>query len=194
MLMPKPIDVAKYLLLLAAQEPEAELVTHLRLQKLLYYVQGWSLAIRKNPMFDGIIQAWKHGPVVCDVYQDFAKYEKNPIPPQDDVESIVDISDEDKAFIESIWASYKRFSAVELRRMTHLESPWKSARGELSPEAWSRKEISQASMIHFFRDEFSKHIKEHGLQLEQIWEAEADVAAGRTMSSEDVLARLNDGI
>ena len=193
MSMPQPINVAKYLLQLAAQEPEAELVTHLRLQKLLYYVQGWSLAIRKNPMFNGIIQAWKHGPVVCDVYQDFAKYEKNPIPPQD-IGSTIDISDEDKAFIESIWASYKRFSAIELRRMTHLESPWKTARGELPPEARSKQEISQASMIHFFRDEFNKQVKEHGLQLEHIWEAEADVAAGRTMSSEEVFARLSDDV
>src|SRR5262249_50830431 len=45
------IDVARYLIQLAAAEDEPELLSHLRLQKLLYYVQGWSLAQRRAPMF-----------------------------------------------------------------------------------------------------------------------------------------------
>ena len=46
----KAIGVARDLVRLAADEPEPDHLTHMRLQKLLYYVQGWSLAIRNGPL------------------------------------------------------------------------------------------------------------------------------------------------
>src|SRR6476660_4904178 len=49
----KPEAIAKYLLTLAETEDEPDPLTHLRLQKLMYYVQGWSLALRKRPAFAG---------------------------------------------------------------------------------------------------------------------------------------------
>src|SRR5689334_12279943 len=62
------MDVAKFLIYLSACEDEPDYVSHLRLQKLLYYVQGWSLALRGKPMFVERIEAWAHGPVVKNVY------------------------------------------------------------------------------------------------------------------------------
>jgi uncharacterized phage-associated protein len=59
------LHVARYLVKLAAGESEPEHLTHMRLQKLLYYVQGWSLAATGERFFDGEIQAWTHGPVAC---------------------------------------------------------------------------------------------------------------------------------
>src|SRR5688572_9971276 len=56
------LDVARYLIQLAAAEDEPEELSHLRLQKLLYYVQGWSLAQRGEAMFPDRIEAWAHGP------------------------------------------------------------------------------------------------------------------------------------
>ena len=49
-----------------AQDP----VTNLKLQKLLYYAQGWYLAFFDEPLFDERIEAWLHGPVVPPIYQD----------------------------------------------------------------------------------------------------------------------------
>ncbi len=66
--------VARYFLWLAANEPEEEPVTHMRLQKLLYYAQGWALASRGEGLFAGEIQAWRHGPVTPGVYATFKKY------------------------------------------------------------------------------------------------------------------------
>ena len=67
--LPSAVDVARYLVLLASTESdgpaqEADCLTNLRLQKLLYYVQGWSLGERGRPMFREEIQAWRYGPVV----------------------------------------------------------------------------------------------------------------------------------
>jgi uncharacterized phage-associated protein len=35
----------------------------MRLQKLLYYVQAWHLAVTDEPLFPEQIKAWKDGPV-----------------------------------------------------------------------------------------------------------------------------------
>ena len=61
-------DVANYLLSLA--DPlEGDLISHLKLQKLLYYSQGVSLALRNQPLFNNKILAWAHGPVVREVWE-----------------------------------------------------------------------------------------------------------------------------
>ena len=54
-----------------------EKITHLKLQKLLYYAQGISLAIHDKPLFRENIVAWPHGPVVKEVYDIFCKYGRN---------------------------------------------------------------------------------------------------------------------
>jgi uncharacterized phage-associated protein len=46
-------------------------ITHLKLQKLVYYAQAWSLALLDRPLFDEEVEAWAHGPVVETVFQRF---------------------------------------------------------------------------------------------------------------------------
>jgi uncharacterized phage-associated protein len=43
-------------------------LTHLKIQKMLYFVQGWHLAYYDIPLFVDPIEAWKYGPVVTSVY------------------------------------------------------------------------------------------------------------------------------
>lgn len=62
--MASAYEVAQHLIRLAEFEEEPDYLTHLRLQKLLYYVQAWSMAMRSRPMFPERIEAWGHGPVV----------------------------------------------------------------------------------------------------------------------------------
>ena len=38
-------------------------IMHFKVQKLLYYIQAWSLSILDKPLFDGDFEAWVHGPV-----------------------------------------------------------------------------------------------------------------------------------
>ena len=44
-------------------------VTAMKLQKLLYYSQAWSLVWDEAPLFHERIEAWAYGPVVPEVYQ-----------------------------------------------------------------------------------------------------------------------------
>ncbi|HJZ56058.1 MAG TPA: type II toxin-antitoxin system antitoxin SocA domain-containing protein, partial [Gemmataceae bacterium] len=69
--MATAMDVARYLLQLAGRGDEPELMTQKRLYKLLYYVQGWTLAWYGRPMFADRIEAWREGPVPPDLYSQF---------------------------------------------------------------------------------------------------------------------------
>ena len=51
-----------------------DFLTNLKLQKLLYYAQAWYLANYQKPLFDEPIEAWVHGPVVVQVYNEFRDY------------------------------------------------------------------------------------------------------------------------
>src|SRR5262245_37160312 len=134
--MTTPIEVAKHFLRLAqAEADEPEPITHLRLQKLLYYAQGWALAFRGQPLFSGRLEAWQHGPVSPEPYQYFRRFGNQPIPWDSFAEEQSEIPDEDGALIDSVWQSYKAHSATKLRQMTHQETPWLEARGNREAEA-----------------------------------------------------------
>jgi len=70
-------DVAKYII---AEFHEAEdFITNMKVQKLLYYVQGWHLGLYGAPVFDEQFQAWVHGPVQYEVYNEYKNYRWNLI-------------------------------------------------------------------------------------------------------------------
>jgi uncharacterized phage-associated protein len=119
------IDVAEYFLNLAATtEEEPDYLSPMRLQKLLYYAQAWSLANRDRPLFHEKIEAWTHGPVVRNVYARFADCGDEPILPDG---KPTKLAAEDQRFVRSVWDAYKGFSAIALRNMTHREAPWLQA-------------------------------------------------------------------
>ena len=117
------IQVAQYLLALA--HSKGDQISNLKLQKLLYYLQGFSLVVNNKPLFPEPIEAWTHGPVVASVYHKYSKYGNNHIPAK---EGDRDILDKDvQEFIDEVYSEYGRYSAWKLRQMTHMEPPWKDA-------------------------------------------------------------------
>ena len=148
--MSMAIDVAKFLLELAEREDEPDRLSHLRLQKLLYYTQGWSLALRDKALFRDRIEAWAHGPVVKKLYPHFASYGNGTIP-SPDFKFSDGLDAEEKELVEAVWDAYKKFSATSLREMSHTEKPWKDTRGTLKPADKCEEEITQAAMKKFFK-------------------------------------------
>lgn len=148
--MAKAYDVATYLIQLANSEDEPDFLSHLRLQKLLYYTQGWSLALRGKPLFNERIEAWAHGPVLPDVFKEFADYRSQAIPPDSFPYRSGSLSEEERDHIESVWNAYKKYSALSLREMTHREPPWLEVRGGLEAGAKCSRPIKPASMKSYF--------------------------------------------
>ena len=114
-------DVADYFLSRCDDE-SGDLISNLKLQKLVYYAQGFSLALLDEPLFEESIEAWMHGPVVPKLYAKYKNYGKDPLPS--------DGFDKDKFtedqldLLEEVYNVYGQFSAWKLRNMTHEEAPW----------------------------------------------------------------------
>ena len=105
-------------------------ITHLKLQKLLYYAQGICLAIFNRPLFEEQIEAWPHGPVVREVYNIYSPNKRNTINIELDgeKEEIINRLETNKDVYEVLNLAYDNFAiytAWQLRDMTHQDNtPW----------------------------------------------------------------------
>lgn len=122
----KAIDVARYFLLVASSLEAGDTISNLKMQKMLYYAQGWHFAHFNTPLFDDEIEAWKHGPVVRQVYNEFKKYGRDAIS-FDELDSFDKntINSDEQEFITFVFKRLSRISAWELAELTHKEPPYK---------------------------------------------------------------------
>ena len=120
------LDVANYILWLDDRFEGSEGITPLKLQKLVYYCQGFHLAMFDQNLFNDEIQAWLHGPVVEDLYHHFKSAGDNIVEPPHDINLDL-FTSEQLELLDEVIESYGQFSAWRLRNMTHEESPWKNA-------------------------------------------------------------------
>ena len=117
------IQIANELLRLA-YEGVGELMTNLKLQKLLYYQQGFHLAYFGEPLFDDEIEAWMYGPVVPSMYYNYEPNGRNGIVPNDEIECAM--SDEEWRLFCKVYDIYGKYSAEGLIDLTHSEIPWQT--------------------------------------------------------------------
>ncbi len=118
------IDIANKLLYLANFDDGGELMTNLKLQKMLYCEQGFHLAKFNTPLFDAEIEAWMYGPAVPEVYEHFKKYGRNGIPPE--TETPIALTTEEEGLFWEVFNAYADFSAYGLMKETHKELPWRA--------------------------------------------------------------------
>ena len=137
------LHVAKFIIQ-KAKSP----VSNLKIQKLLYYVQGWHLGIHGEPVFSHPIQAWIHGPVVPYVFGKFKGYKWTSIPP--DPTPMV-LTPQVEVHEMKVLNAYQHLTAAQLEAISHKESPWLEARRGLAPDQPSTAEITHASMKRYFR-------------------------------------------
>ena len=150
-----PLDIANWFIANIIGAGDA--VTHLKLQKLVYYAQAWSLANLNKPLFEEDYQAWAHGPVVPSLYDQFRHYHWEALPHP---ESVPEFDEETESLLKDILEAYGEHSAKTLETLTHKEAPWKDARGNLPDEAKSNVVISKESMRKFY-SELYKQIDGH---------------------------------
>ena len=115
-------DIANYFLCLD-EEHNGDGISPLKLQKLVYYAQGFYCALNDKPLFSDDIKAWTHGSVVESLYHHYKEYGKHPIPTPRDF-STDNLSADEAGVIEEVFEVFGQFSAWKLRNMTHEEQPW----------------------------------------------------------------------
>lgn len=123
-------DVCDYIIV--KLDAGGETLSHLKLQKLLYYTQAWYLAFNKKPLFKAKFEAWVHGPVSRTIYNRFSDTKSlysllnaGDIRPDFLLESV---DAESQTHIDEVLDAYAAFSGSELEDMTHKEQPWIKAR------------------------------------------------------------------
>lgn len=135
--MPAPYDpraVANYLL--STREPFR--LTEVKLQKLLYFADGWRIAFTGASLYREPLEAWEHGLVYPSVYGEFRDAGSRPIErlatgfPADPFDSPYGPERGDelaRRLLERIWDAYGKLPTHELTRMVREpDSPWTRAR------------------------------------------------------------------
>ena len=121
------------------------LVTHLGLQKIIYFAHAWHLAKYDRPLVGQRFEAWQYGPVVRVIFDQLKRLKDKPIDTKllrvdrdsgNFVEFEYDFSDLERKFLENIFDYYGNIDPRKLVDLTHdvggpWEKVWKSS-GERS--------------------------------------------------------------
>ena len=139
--MANVFDVAKYIL--EKQGP----ITTMKLQKLVYYSQAWSLVWDEKRLFNEKIEAWACGPVVRELYEEhrgvflISGLEKG---------SIDNLKPEEQETINAVLQTYGDKSAQWLSDLTHMEQPWAEARKGIPSGQNCEEEITLSSLEEYY--------------------------------------------
>jgi uncharacterized phage-associated protein len=164
-----PKAIANYFLTMA--NDRKELLSPMKLQKLVYFANGWYLALKGEPLIDEQVEAWKFGPVIPSLYAEFQRFGDQPITEKAElvvteidgwktcmrsfepcVDDIPDQADFTKAFLDRIWETYGGYTAIQLSNETHRSgSPWDSVSKHYHGAIPRRTEIPARLMKKYFR-------------------------------------------
>jgi uncharacterized phage-associated protein len=136
-------DVAGYILKKVGR------CTHMKLQKLAYYAQAWSLVWEEEPLFSQRIEAWANGPVVPELFRKLKgsfDVTFKDIPGSDPDK----LSKEQKETIKAVIEFYGDKSPQWLSDLTHSEAPWITARSGIPAGERGSSEITLASMADYY--------------------------------------------
>ena len=120
----------------------------MKLEKLVYYCQAWSLVWDERPMFQERIEAWASGPVAPELY---AQHRGRFMLDESDIPGEPDNLDQEAVdTIETVMRFYGDKTAQWLSDLTHREDPWKDARKGLPDGARCQEEITLAAMEEYY--------------------------------------------
>jgi uncharacterized phage-associated protein len=134
-------DIAAYVLLKKGE------MTAMKLQKLVYYSQAWSLVWDEEPLFADRVEAWANGPVVPALYEVHRGQFKVSRWPQGDPHKLTAAQRET---VDAVLGYYGDKTSQWLSDLTHAENPWREARGTLAPGERGSRLISHAAMHEYY--------------------------------------------
>ena len=122
--MMKASDVADFLICIGNAENE-DPMTNLRINKLMYFAQGWHLQRFGNPLFNEDIKAWKYGPVVESIYRKYHSYGRNIITECTPGFNASAITTDDLQLLIDVYSRYRSYSISRLVEKSHGDNtPW----------------------------------------------------------------------
>ena len=128
-------------------------LTHLKLQKMIYFAQGLFLALAGKALFNEKIMAWEHGPVVKEVYNHFSVFGRQEIPVdlnEKELTVIDKLESNEKTFtvLNFVYENFGKYTVWQLREMSHIKGgPWE----QIVSEKGLNHEIPQKLMESYFK-------------------------------------------
>ena len=113
------LDVAAYILKNCGE------MTAMKLQKLVYYCQAWSLVWDETPLLDEDVEAWAYGPVLRSLYKAHKGEYKVSNVCGGQPEKLDETQTET---IDAVIRHYGHRTSHWLSELTHVELPWKETR------------------------------------------------------------------
>lgn len=135
-------DTARYIL-----EKEGQMST-MKLQKLCYYCQAWSLVWDDEPLFDEEFHAWANGPVCKELF--FETQGEFSVSAKDEPGDSAKLTDNQKDTINTVLEHYAPHDAQWLSRLTHMEDPWNEARANIPLGSKCDNIVSKESMAKYY--------------------------------------------
>jgi uncharacterized phage-associated protein len=127
-------SIANFFLELA--KASGETLSPMKLQKLVYYAQGWYAGYTKERLIDEEVEAWQYGPVIPSLYLEFKEFGSGAITraafdwksfKRSEVPAIQDVNI--RAFLTNVWDAYGKYTAIALSEFTHaVDGPWDQIR------------------------------------------------------------------
>jgi len=140
--MASVFDVGSYIL------KQVGPMTAMKLQKLVYYSQAWSLVWDEAPLFTAKIKAWANGPVVPSLYACHrGKYTVRQTDCPGDPSALTTKQTET---VDAVISAYGDKSSQWLSDLTHAEEPWRNARIGLAPGERGNNEITHEAMYEYY--------------------------------------------
>ena len=122
-----------------------------KLQKLCYYYKAWGLALYdKDLLPEAKFEAWIHGPVNPELYSKYKGYLWRDIPQVK--ENSKNFTMPEMELLQTIWNTYGGMSANALEVQTHIEAPWRKARGNISEFETCTTAIKNDDMKFYYRE------------------------------------------
>jgi len=124
-------------------------ITAMKLQKLVYYCQAWSLVWDEQPLFSERIDAWANGPVVLELYNKHrGMFEVNSRNfSHGDAQKL---NPTQKETVNAVLDYYGDKVPIWFSDLTHKEDPWHEAQRGLACGKRGSREITLSSMEEYY--------------------------------------------
>lgn len=142
-------------------------ITHVSLQKIVFFCHVWSLVIRSKPLIRHRFEAWKYGPVLPYLYRDFREFGDDPIkgrassinPTTGEREiATYDLDCECRELLSRVVDFYIQVPASQLIQLTHVRGgPWHKVwnhEGTVNPGM----KISDEDIMEFYSRTLPTHL------------------------------------
>jgi len=140
--MANVFDTAKYIL------EQYGAMSTMKLQKLCYYAQAWSLVWDDYPLFNEDFQAWANGPVCPELF--YKTKGSFLVDASDETGGHNDLTEYQKDTINRVLEHYGPHNAQWLSQLTHLEDPWNEARKGIPAGVGCDRVITKESMAMYY--------------------------------------------